>query len=67
VRPKPLSNHKDDLENQEMRMIVASLQQEVAANYSKMVDEMSQFGTTIIGEIRRIEQVVVNALINNQR
>ena len=56
---KPLSNHKDELERRELRDMVMQLHETVANNNQLVLGEMAQINQSTIGELRKLESLVV--------
>ena len=59
---KPLSNHKDELERRELRDMVMQLHETVANNNQLVLGEMAQINQSTIGELRKLESLVVGLM-----
>ena len=59
---KPLSNHKDELERRELRDMVMQLHETVANNYQLVLGEMAQINQSTIGELKKLESLVVGLM-----
>ena len=64
---KPLSNHKDELERRELRDMVMQLHETVANNNQLVLGEMAQINQSTIGELKKLESLVVGLMNAFQR
>jgi hypothetical protein len=64
---KPLSNHKDELERRELRDMVMQLHETVASNNQLVLGEMAQINQSTIGELKKLESLVVGLMNAFQR
>jgi hypothetical protein len=64
---KPLSNHKDKLERRELRDMVMQLHETVASNNLLVLGEMAQINQSTIGELKKLESLVVGLMNAFQR
>jgi hypothetical protein len=64
---KPLSYHKDELERRELRDMVMQLHETVANNNQLVFGEMAQINQSTIGELRKLESLVVGLMNAFQR
>ena len=64
---KPLSNNKDELEKRELREMVMHLHETVANNNQLVLGEMAQINQSTIGELRKLESLVVGLMNAFQR
>ncbi len=65
MKGKPLSNHKEDMEKQEIKMMISNLREEMTRSNNFMLGEINLSNALMLGEMKRLEQFVMNMISAN--
>jgi hypothetical protein len=55
MKGRPFSNHKEDLEKQEIKMMISNLREEMNRSNNFMMGEINLSNAQLIGEMKKLE------------